>query len=192
MGLFDIFKKGKEQPTPIKFGEFTLTYKTDAESVIQHITNGEVTIASGIYNNGLFTVLDITSSTDICNSWDWQFNRNMIPAIATAFGDLFLFCTADQKIYFFQTQYNTTEAITDDFDELLNKAFPFPSIRESILKEPKLQEVRAACGELQYGKNYILKPWEMLGGVDKAENYTIGSLCVYHNLVSQTVKERNT
>lgn len=133
MGLFDIFKKGKEQPTPIKFGEFTLTYKTDAESVIQRMTNGAVNIASGIYNNGLFTVLDTSISTDISNSWDWQFNRNMIPAIATAFGDLFLFCTADQKIYFFQTQYNTTEAITDDFDELLSKAFPFPSIRKSIL-----------------------------------------------------------
>lgn len=191
MGLFDIFKKDKEQPTPIKYGEFTLTYKIDAESVIRHITNGAVNIASGIYNNGLFTVLDTSISTDICSSWDWHFNKTMIPIAATAFGDLFLLSTVDRQIYFFQTQYYTTEAIVDGFDELLNKVFSFPSIRESILKEPKLQEVRTACGELQYGKTYILKPWEMFGGEDKAENYTIGDLCVYHNLVSQTVNEGN-
>ena len=192
MGLFDIFKKNKDQPTPIKYGEFTLTCKTDAESVIQRITNGTVNIASGIYNNGLFTVLDTTIVTDICNSWDWRFNKAMIPVIATAFGDLFLFCKTDQQIYFFQTQYNTMEAIADTFDELLGKAFPFPSIKQNVLKELRLQELKSICGELKYGKVYILKPWEMLGGVDKIENYTVGGLCVYHNLVSQTVKERNT
>lgn len=190
MGLFDIFKKDKEQQTPIKYGAFTLTYKIDAEPVIRRITNGTVSIATGIYNNGLFTILDTTISMDICNSWNWHFNKTMIPIAATAFGDLFLFCTTDQQIYFFQTQYCTAEVIVDSFDELLNKAFLFPSIRESILQEPKLQEVRTACGELQYKKTYILKPWKMFGGVDKTENYTIGDLCVYHNLVSQTVKEK--
>lgn len=189
MELFEIFKGAKKPCERITYGEFVLTQKLGAESVVEQITGNTIKINSGLYNDGLFAVLDSSISENISNSWNWQFQGKVIPVIATAFGDLFLFNTENKQVYFFQTQYNTTESIADSFTELLDKAFPFPSIRQSVLKEPKLQEVKAVCGELQYGKTYILKPWEMLGGVDKIANYTIGGLCIYHNLVSQTVRD---
>lgn len=188
MKLFEIFKGANKPCETITYGEFVLTQKFNAQSVIEQITNGAIKINSGLYNDGLFSVLDESISGDISNSWNWQFQGTMMPIVATAFGDLFLFDTKNRQISFFQTQYNTVEPIADSVAELLDKALPFPSIRQGVLKEPNLQKVKAVCGELQYGKTYILKPWEMLGGVDKIENYTVGGLCVYHNLVSQTLR----
>ncbi len=36
---------------------------------------------------------------------------------------------------------------------------------------------------------FILKPWILLGGTDKPENYVIGNLSTYLDLVSQTLNK---
>ena len=148
------------------YKEYKISEKIVKESTINHISKGKIPIETGIYNKGLISILDIDVSVNIMKNWEWRFDKHFIPIIATAFGDLFMYSPRSENCYFFQTQYNTLDLITDSIDELLNKALLDNEI-----------------------KSYILKPWIMLGGKDIIENYSIGSLSVYLDLVSQSLEK---
>lgn len=171
------------------YNEYSISEKSLKESAINRITKSQIPIETGIYNNGLLSVLDINVSVDIMKSWNWRFQKTFIPIISTAFGDLFLYSARSESCYFFQPQYNTLELITDDIEELLNSALVYNGIKENLLLESKFNEVSKIIGNLKYTDTYILKPWILLGGTDSIENYSIGKLSVYLELVSKTLEE---
>lgn len=90
---------------------------------------------------------------------------------------------------FFQSQYNTLDLITDSIDELINKALIDNGIKANVLLEDKFNNLYKVIGHLKYNESYILKPWLMLGGKDVVENYSIGNLSVYLELVSQALQK---
>ena len=53
----------------------------------------------------------------------------------------------------------------------------------------KFKKITSLFGYLKYGEAFILKPWILLGGTDKPENYVIGNLSTYLDLVSQTLNK---
>lgn len=77
--------------------------------------------------------------------------------------------------------------ITKNIDELFDEAFNLPSIKSGLLQEEKFKKITSLFGYLKYGETFILKPWILLGGTDKPENYVIGNLSTYLDLVSQTL-----
>lgn len=170
------------------YNEYTVSEKSLKESTINHITKSQIPIETGIYNNGLISVLDIDITVSVMKSWEWRFQKHFIPIVSTAFGDLFLYSPRSDNCYFFQPQYNTLELITDNIDELLNSALVYGKIKESVLLESKFNEVSKMIGNLKYTETYILKPWILLGGNDSIENYSIGNLSVYLDLVSKAQK----
>ena len=170
------------------YNDYTISEKGNEESTISYITKKEgeqIPIESGIYNYGLISILDVDISVNIMKSWDWRFQRFFIPIVSTAFGDLFLCSARSGKCYFFQTQYDSLELITDNVDELLNSALIDDGIKAHVLFEDKFNKVCSMHGRLKYAETYILKPWISLGGKDIVENYSIGDLNVYLDLVSQ-------
>lgn len=171
------------------YNEYTITEKSLKKSTINHITENRITIDTGIYNNGLISILDIDVTVGIMKSWEWRFQKYFIPIVSTAFGDLFLYSPRSENCYFFQPQYNTLELITDNLDELLNGALIDAGIKEGVLLESKFNEVSNTIGTLKYSETYILKPWILLGGKDNIENYSIGNLNVYLDMVSKVQKK---
>ena len=165
--------------------EYKLSEKLTKESTINHITKGKLPITTGTYNEGLISILDIDVSVNIMKAWEWRFQKYFVPIIATAFGDLFMYSPRSEKCYFFQTQYNTLDMVTDSIDELLNNALIDNGIKSKVLLEEKFNNVSASLGHIKYNEVYILKPWIMLGGNDSVENYSIGGLNVYLELVSK-------
>ena len=156
------------------------------------ISKDDIVMYAGLYNNGLISVLDVETAIKISNSWEWRFKKMFVPIISTAFGDLFLFCLANGKIYFFQPQYNTSDLVTDNIRELFDKALVHPSIKSGLLQENKFKEIYSTHLHLKYGETYILKPWEMFGGKVEVNNYTKGGLYVYQTLVSQTIEKKHS
>ena len=98
--------------------EYELTEYYQVQSTIDYITKGKNKLSAGSYGDGIFSILDIDTSVNIIKSWNWKFNKRFIPIVATAFGDLFLYCVANQYVYYFQPQYNTNDMITKNIDEL--------------------------------------------------------------------------
>lgn len=170
------------------YSEYVLSEKSLKESTINYITKGQIPIETGIYNNGLISVLDIDITVGAMKSWEWRFQKHFIPIISTAFGDLFMYSPRSENCYFFQPQYNTLELITDNMNELLNSALVNSGIKENVLLESKLNEVSKRIGFLKYTETYILKPWILLGGNDSIENYSVGDLTIYLDLVSKAQK----
>lgn len=168
---------------------YKISEKLLKESTVSHITKGKIPIKTGVYNNGIICILDIDVSVNIMKSWEWRFGKSFIPIIATAFGDLFMYSPRNEKCYFFQSQYNTLDLITDSIDELLNKALIDNGIKANVLLEDKFNNLYKVIGHLKYNESYILKPWLMLGGKDVVENYSIGNLSVYLELVSQALQK---
>ena len=169
--------------------EYKLTEYYQVQSTIDYITKGKNKLSAGSYGDGIFSILDIDTSVNIIKGWNWKFNKRFIPIVATAFGDLFLYCVANQYVYYFQPQYNTNDMITKNIDELFDEAFNHPSIKSGLLQEEKFKKITSLFGYLKYGEAFILKPWILLGGTDKPENYVIGNLSTYLDLVSQTLNK---
>ena len=48
-----------------------------------------------------------------------------------------------------------------------------------------IRPFRSAMPDFTSAETYILKPWILLGGNDNIENYSIGNLNVYLDLVSK-------
>lgn len=194
MGLFDKFKKNSknekiENIMQTNFSkEYKISEKLTKESTINHITEGKLPITTSIYNYGIISVLDIDTSVNIMKSWKWRFCDIFVPIISTAFGDLFLYSARSEKCYFFQPQYDSLEEITDSIDELLNDALINDGIKKGVLLEEKFNKVSSILGHIKYSDTYILKPWLMLGGKDVVENYSIGNLTVYLELVSKSLE----
>lgn len=183
--IMGIFNKKNNKANFYK--EYKITEKLMKESTITHITEDKIHIETGSYNNGLISVLDIDVTVNIMKAWEWRFQKYFIPIIATAFGDLFIYSPRSEKCYFFQTQYNNMEEITDNIDELLNSALIDSGIISSVLLKDKFNNVYSKVGTIKYNEAYILNPWIMLGGNDIVENYSIGDLTTYLKLVSQTL-----
>lgn len=120
--------------------EYKLTEYYQVQSTIDYITKGKNKLSAGSYGDGIFSILDIDTSVNIIKSWNWKFNKRFIPIVATAFGDLFLYCVANQYVYYFQPQYNTNDMITKNIDELFDEAFNHPSIKSGLLQEEKFKK----------------------------------------------------
>lgn len=185
MGIFNK-KVNKKQTDFLK--EYKISEKITKESTISYITKGKISITTGIYNNGLISILDTDITANIIKNWGWKFQKNFIPIISTAFGDLFMYNTISGECYFYQIQYDTFDLITDSLDELLNNALIDNGIITHVLFKDKFSDVFITIGHLKYGETYILKPWLMLGGKDVVENYSIGSLTTYLELVSKSLE----
>ena len=193
MGLFDMFKKNDKilPDKNIEFNKFyTIKKQILKESAITFFT--KIKINSGTYNNGIISVLDIGLSKEISEVWSWKFNNVFIPIIITSFGDMFLYNKENKYFYYYQPQIDDLIWITNDASEFLNKFMTVKETRNILLHEKKFNKVCSNIGYLKYNEVYILVPWIMLGGYDKIENYTVGNLFVYLDLVSQTLMKKMT
>lgn len=193
MGLFDMFKKNDKilPDKNIEFNKFyTIKKQILKESAITFFT--KIKINSGTYNNGIISVLDIGLSKEISEVWSWKFNNVFIPIIITSFGDMFLYNKENKYFYYYQPQIDDLIWITNDASEFLNKFMTVKETRNILLHEKKFNKVCSNIGYLKYNEVYILVPWIMLGGYDKIENYTVGNLFVYLDLVFQTLMKKMT
>lgn len=180
----------KNNNIQIKFFEkYNISSKSTKESAINHITKGKLPIVTGTYNNGIISVLDIDVSANIMKSWKWKFQENFIPIISTSLGDLFMYNNVNKKCYYCQPEYDYLTLITDSIDELLNKALLDNGIIDHVLFKNKFSDIFTTIGQLKYGEAYILVPWSILGGKDITENYSIGDLTTYLELISQTLEK---
>ncbi len=106
--------------------------------------------------------------------------------MTTGFGDVFLW-EPDQGVSFLEVQRGEVEPIDPDVRWFLNDFLHKPTIIEQVLRKPRFDELVNRLGALPYHSAFILKPWPMLGGEDKIENYSSGDCRVYFDLVGQSL-----
>lgn len=125
-------------------------------------------------------------SNRILQAWLWILKPTHRALVTTGFGDVFLW-EPDEGVGFLDVQRGTVEPIDSDvrwfLDDFLNK----PKIIEQVLRKPRFDDLVSRFGSLPYHSTFILKPWLMLGGEDKIENYSSGDCRVYLDLVGQSL-----
>ena len=141
---------------------------------------------AGVYNDGEITLVADSYDLDAFASWPEAFWENRFPLATTAFGDFFLWSRNTRQIEYLELQRQTLLKATQDPAWFLEGFLAGETVRKGLLREPLVKTLVARLGGLTYGKCFILEPWQMLGGVDVPENYTVGDAGVYINLVGQT------
>ena len=137
----------------------------------------------GTYADGLLTVLSKEEGLQIMEPWDWL-ESGTVALISTAFGGVFV-SLPSQGIFFLDPQRNHIEFVDKELDWVITEFIKKPSILEHVFRQPQFGKVVASLQPLKYGEVYILEPWAMLGGVEDSENYSIGKLDVYLEVVAQ-------
>jgi hypothetical protein len=141
---------------------------------------------AGAYSHGLLAVVDEEWSKASLQAWQWALKPTHRALMTTGFGDVFLW-EPGQGVNFLEVQRGEVEPIGADvrwfLDDFLSKA----TIMEQVLRKPRFDELVSRLGPLRYHSAFILKPWPMLGGEDKIENYGSGDCRVYLDLVGQSL-----
>jgi hypothetical protein len=144
--------------------------------------------AVGAYGNGLLAVVDEESSTTLLASWSWLIGKKCRPLVTPGFGDVF-FCDSE-GVSFVEVQRGTCEFVDSEIAWFLSDFLVNPDVVERVLRKVAFDQLVVGKGPLKYHNVFILEPWAMLGGVDRAENYTTGKCSVYLDLVGQSLHER--
>lgn len=142
-------------------------------------------VTAGVYNEGEITLLADSFDLDGFASWPRPFLQDRSAVAVTAFGDCFCWHTETRQIDYLEVQRQKLIKAADDPDWFMDGLLTSPKIRAELLREDLVRRLVARLGPLSYGKCFILEPWQMLGGFDSPENYCIGDLEVYVNLVGQ-------
>jgi len=143
-------------------------------------------VDAGVYNNGEISLLADSYDIDAFASWPRFFWENRSPLAITAFGDFFVWSRDTRQIDYLEVQRQTLLKATHDPVWFLEGFLTGSTVRRGLLREGLVKTLVARLGGLTYGKCFILEPWQMLGGADAPENYTVGDARVYVNLVGQT------
>ena len=143
--------------------------------------------AAGAYDNGLLAVVDTQWSTTGLHAWRWLLKPTHRALMTTGFGDVFLW-EPREGVSFLEVQRAELELVDPDVNWFLNEFLCKSSIIEEVLRKPRFEELVTRHGPLRYHGVFILKPWLMLGGQDKIENYGPGDCRVYLDLVGQSCK----
>jgi hypothetical protein len=144
-----------------------------------------LTVVAGSYGGGLLTLIDRKLASELLDEWQWLVPHDALPIAATAFGDVFIFSSA-QGVQFLECQSAHLEFVDADPAWVLDEFIAQSSIVEKVLRQPMFEALAKTKRRLRYGEAFILKPWEMLGGQRLVSNYEIGELATYLSLVGQT------
>jgi hypothetical protein len=142
---------------------------------------------TGAYSQGLLAVVDARWSQKGLQAWLWALKPTHRAVMTTGFGDVFLW-EPDQGIGFLEVQRGEVEPIDADVRWFLDGFLKKPTVIEQVLRKPRFDELVGRFGPLPYHEAFILRPWPMLGGEDKVENYTTGDCRVYLDLVGQALQ----
>lgn len=143
--------------------------------------------AVGAYENGLFSVVDAETGRDLLESWEWLLGDNWIAFLTTGFGDVFFL--ADDEVRWLDVQRAHVEFIDREVTWCLDNFLADAGVLTKVLRKPLLDELVRRLRPLEYHEAFILKPWRLLGGEDRPENYEIGHCGVYVDLVGQTIPQ---
>lgn len=139
----------------------------------------------GAYNNGLLMILDAVSGRSILTSWEPLIGRGCTGLVTTAFGDIF-FWNPSNGMNFLEVQRGEVEFIDPEVEWFLSDFLINPTVIESVLRAEQFERLVKKTRPLRYHEAFILEPWQLLGGQEKDENFTIGQCSTYLDLVGQT------
>ncbi len=149
----------------------------------------KLNLNSGIYNSGILTLFDKSYSgkIDLSNWSDILGRESFICIGSTALGDLFLYNPKTKDISLFETQRVILTNIEIGINVFLNEFLISKKIVSSVLNKEYTSTIYEGLHqELKYGQCYILTPYLVLGGSDIPENYKIGDISIYLELLNQS------
>ncbi|WP_239951474.1 T6SS immunity protein Tdi1 domain-containing protein [Dyella terrae] len=144
--------------------------------------------SAGRFNEGLFSVLDHSLSTQVLRSWRWLLGQDAIALVASSVGDLFFWSEKYSGIYFLEVQRGSSTFVGTDLEWFFTNFITVGEILDEVLHRPLFVSL---CDRLQpprYGECFIAEPWQRLGGSGAVDTYEKGSLDVYTNLLGQAVE----
>jgi len=171
--------------------KFTLTGEaSNHNSILGRYTKDEIwkNLRAGSYNEGLLIICDEEKyGPSTLEEWSHLVGDQALPIAITAWGDVFCVSFTQKRFLFLFAQENKVtdlgQSIIPFFDNLLVDE----GLKRSLLDYDRYNQVKGRLGPLPYGSCYILKPYQILGGDQKAlENYTIGDNQIYLSMVAQT------
>lgn len=148
-------------------------------------------IPAGIYDKGVLSVLDIKSSKEFLNEWDWLFKEEILTLITTGLGNAFLLKKSSGEIIHLDSQCGEGKVIAQDIAWFLDKFLLDENIIENFIWKKYIEQLILNNRSLKTNETFILTPWIIFGGEDKFENYKIGATDVYLSLVGQTFEQIN-
>ena len=155
-------------------------------SIISSQSDKRIDIRPGQYNKGLISILEKSFAKEVQQILEKNvlFGNNLVPFLLTGFGDLFLVSKCCSSIYLFETQSNELSELDLDINYFFNAFLVDPDVVNDFLKAEYFDDICELLDcELAFEQVLILKPWRLLGGEDKKENYTKGNFLVYLDLL---------
>ena len=163
---------------------FTLTETRSEASVARTIYRSFP--PTGVYNEGLFTVLGTDLSQKIADQWQWLLGADAQPLVQTAFGDIIFRSERHSAVFFIEVQRRKSSKIDEEMSFDCNVFLQNAGIREKLLREGLAKELSSRLGSLEYGRCYIAEPWESVGGSGAASTFERGDVVVYNSLAAQS------
>jgi len=142
---------------------------------------------AGTYNEGMVAVVGLTSASTLLRCWTWLLDRDCIPFMTTAFGDVFFWNPACGVCYL-DVQRGEVEFIDSEIEWFLQDFLVNSEIVAEVLRKDRFEELAKKKGPLKYHQVFILEPWACLGGKDAVENYSVGDCGVYLDLIGQALQ----
>lgn len=145
--------------------------------------------SAGIFEDGLFSVLDERLSDSVLISWRWLLGGDAIALISSAFGDLFFWSERQRAVYFLDVQRGESTFVDRDIDSFLDYFLTQDGVLSSVFYRENSKLLADRLGGVKYGECYIAEPWIRHGGSGDLSTFTKGDLAVYTNLVGQSVEQ---
>jgi hypothetical protein len=165
---------------------FQLTNKQNLKSSYDSLLLGSSgKVDCGVYSNGLLTILDEELGQRLLTPWECSIGRQPIALAYSSFGDVIYYNNKRDAVHILIPQEKKTNHISRNVERVITEWLSIPGVQNDVLRLHQFEKVRSTQGALEYGECYILEPYLMLGGIDSADNYSVGSIEVYLDLVSQ-------
>lgn len=146
-------------------------------------------IASGVYSDGLITVLDARLSAAISNAWSWLLGHDAVPLVTTSLGDFFFWSGSQSAVFSIEAQSGKSTYVDREISYLFDEFLTKEGVQDQVLGGHIFPLLAKRLGALSYGQCYIAVPLAKFGGSGAVDNYSTGEVDVYLSLNAQTAKQ---
>lgn len=172
-----------------RFGDvFTISETLSLPSALSTLAGGDAPDA-GVYDRGLITLIDRSSSNSILKSWAWLLKDDAIALATMWHGNVVFWSPSKAACFLFETQYGRSTFIDNSALLAFDQVFCKPRFKEQILSESRFITISQSLGAVGLGQCFIATPWPMLGGSGRDDTFQSGDVAVYLSLVSQTMRQ---
>ncbi|WP_049721653.1 hypothetical protein [Gilvimarinus polysaccharolyticus] len=111
---------------------------------------------SGLYSNGLVTIVDQDFDDGFMASWSWLVGDRALLIGFLCWGDFFYACSKEKKFFIVLADQQKRFALGNSLSAVFDKNIASPEFEEQIVRPDEFKKAVVEAGPLEYGQCYIV------------------------------------